>query len=112
MLRYSVAEKAIDSYLKASGDFKGKMELMLFYVENGVEFTNEYGDIDDEFYDKVTDMLEKFCNLLKTSEGNSLYPWFEKRLFEIRKKAKGVGWGFEDDVNFLVAEVENFFEEE
>jgi hypothetical protein len=68
-LRYSVAEKAINSYSKTSGDFEGKMELMLFYVENGVEFTNEYGDIDEEFYDKVTDMLEKFCNLLKTPEG-------------------------------------------
>jgi len=33
-LRYSVAEKAISDYSEASGDFTGKMELMLTYVEN------------------------------------------------------------------------------
>lgn len=110
MLRYSVAEKAIDSYWKASRDFEGKMELMLFYVENGVDFTNEYGDIDEEFYDKVVDMLEKFCTLLKTPEGKALYPRFKKRLFEIRKKSEGIGWGFEDDVESLIEDVEDFFE--
>jgi len=35
-LRYSVAEKAISDYSEASGDFAGKMELMLTYVENGL----------------------------------------------------------------------------
>jgi hypothetical protein len=109
-LRYSVAEKAIDSYSKASGDFEGKMELMLFYVENGVDFTNEYGDIDEKFYDKVGGMLEKFCTLLKTPEGKTLYPRFKKRLFEIRKKTKGIGWGFGDEVNFRVTDIEDFFE--
>jgi len=108
-LRYSVAEKAIDSYSKASGNLEGKMDLMLFYVENGVDFTNEYGDIDEKFYDKVTDMLEKFCNLLKKPEGKNLYPKFKKRLFEIRKKTDGIGWGFGDSVDFLVTDIEDFF---
>ena len=47
------------------------MELMLTYVENGVKFTNEYGDIDEKFYDKIGEMLEKFCILLKTPEGKA-----------------------------------------
>lgn len=111
-LRYSVAEKAINIYSKASGDFEGKMELMLFYVENGVDFTNKYGDIDKRFYDKIVGMLEEFCTLLKTPEGRTLYPRFKKRLFEIRKKSKGIGWGFGDEVNFLVKDIEDFFEEE
>jgi hypothetical protein len=111
-LRYSVAEKAINSYSKASGDLEGTVELMLFYVENGVDFTNEYGDIDEKFYDKIVAMLEKFCNLLKTPEGKALYPRFKKRLFEIRKKTKGIGWGFGDEVNLLVKDIEDFFEKE
>lgn len=111
-LRYSVAEKAINSYFKASGDLEGKMELMLFYVENGVDFTNEYGDIDERFYDKVVGMLEKLCTLLKTPEGKPFYPRFKKRLSEIRKKAQGIGWGFEDDIDSLVEDVEDFFEKE
>lgn len=109
-LRYSVAEKAIDNYWKASKDLEGKLDLMLFYVENGVDFTNEYGDIDEEFYDKIVDMLEKFCTLLKKPEGKIHYLRFQKRLFKIRKKSKGIGWGFEDDVTLLIKDVEDFFE--
>ena len=109
-LRYSVAEKAIDNYWKALGNIEGKLELMLFYVENGVDFTNEYGDIDEEFYDKIVDMLEKFCILLKKPEGKIFYPRFKKRLFEIRIKSEGIGWGFEDDVELLIEDVEDFFE--
>jgi hypothetical protein len=112
MLNYSAAEKAINSYFKASGDFEGKMELVLFYVENGVDYTNKYGDVDEKFYDKVAGMLKKFCTLLKTTEGRPLYPRFKKRLFEIQKKAKGIGWGFGDKVNLLVKYIEDFFEQE
>ncbi|AAM06036.1 TPA: hypothetical protein HA338_12990 [Methanosarcina acetivorans] len=86
------------------------MELMLFYAESWVCFTNEYGDIDEKFYNKIIDMLEKFCTLLKTPEGKNLYPRFKKRLFEIRKKSEGIGWGFEDDVELLIEDVEDFFE--
>lgn len=109
-LRYYLAERAINDYSTAAGDLEGVTELMLFYVESGVDFTNEYGDIDDEFYDRVGEMLEKFCTLLKAPEGKALYPRFKKRLFEIRKKTKGIGWGFGDDVNSLVTDVEDFFE--
>jgi len=109
-LRYSIAKKAIDSYWKASESVEGKMELMLFYVENGTDFTNEYGDIDEEFYSKIVDMLEKLCIILKNPEGKAFYPQFKKRLFEIRKKSKGIGWGFEDDVTLLIEDVEDFFE--
>ena len=112
MLKYSVAEKAINSYFEASGDFEGKMELMFFYVENGVNFTNKYGDIDERFYNKIGGMLEKFCTLLKTPEGKSIYPQFKNRLFDIRNKTKTIGWGFGDEVNFLVKDIEDFFEEE
>lgn len=110
-LQYSVAEKAIKEYSEASGDFVGKMELMLTYVENGVEYTNEYGDIDEEFYDKINDMLEQFCALLKTPEGQSLYPHFRERLLKVRDDSKGIAWGFGDAVNILITKIENFFEE-
>lgn len=73
-LQYSVAEKAINDYSEASGDFAGTMELMFFYVENGVEFTSKYGDIDEEFYLKIYGMLEKFCTQLKTPEGKHFMP--------------------------------------
>lgn len=43
--------------------------------------------------------------------GKSLYSRFKKQLFDIRKETKMIGWGFGDDVNFFVKDVEDFFEE-
>ncbi|WP_440955254.1 DUF6155 family protein [Methanosarcina sp. Mfa9] len=111
-LRYSVAEKAIKDYSEASGDFAGTMELMFFYVENGVEFTSKYGDIDEDFYIKIYGMLEKFCTQLKTPEGKALYALFRERLFEIHRKTRGMGWGFGDGIKLCVKEMEEFFEED
>lgn len=110
-LRYSVAKKTINDYSKASGDFAGTMELMLFYVENGVEFTHEYGDIDEEFYEEIYTLFEEFCIRLKTPEGGTLYSGFRERLFNIRRKTKGMGWGFGDGIKLRVNEIEEFFEE-
>jgi hypothetical protein len=111
-LLYSVAEKAISDYSEASGDFAGKMELMLTYVENGVKYTKEYGDIDEEFYDKIYEMLEQFRALLKTPEGKPLYTGFRERLLGIRANTKGIAWGFGDAVKILITNIEEFFEEE
>jgi hypothetical protein len=111
-LRYSVAEKAIKDYSEASRDFTGKMELMLTYVENGVEYTNEYGDIDEEFYDKIYEMLEQFCVLLKTPEGQLIYPFFRERLFKIRDDSEEIAWGFGDAVDILISKIEDLYEEE
>jgi len=111
-LRYSVAEKAISDYSEASGDFAGKMELMLTYVENGVKYTKEYGDIDEEFYDKIYEMLEQFRALLKTPEGKPLYTGFKQILFKVRDDSEEIAWGFGDAVDILVDDIEEFFEEE
>lgn len=111
-LRYSVAEKAISEYSEASGDFEGKMELMLTYVENGVEYTNEYGDIDEEFYDKIYEMLEQFCALLKTPEGKPLYTLFKERLLKVRDDSEEIAWCFGDAVDILITKIEEFFEED
>jgi hypothetical protein len=43
--RLSIAKKAISDFKKISSSPELICDLMLFYVEQGVEFTNEYGDI-------------------------------------------------------------------
>ena len=43
------------------------VELMITYVESGVEFTNNYGDIDEVFCLKIENMYEKLLlALVKT----------------------------------------------
>mgnify|MGYP001141972444 CR=1 FL=1 len=103
-LRYSVAEKAINDYSEASGDFAGTMELMFFYVENGVEFTSKYGDIDEEFYLKIYGMLEKFCTQLKTPEGNHFMPISGKGFLRAAGKQEEWDVGFGEAIGCVLNE--------
>ena len=51
-LRYSAMKKALEDFRKLSNNPESIAELMISHVEYGVEFTNEYGDIDEKFYIK------------------------------------------------------------
>ncbi len=88
-LRYSVAKKAISDYSKASGDPKGTLDLMFTYVENGVKYTNTYGDIDKQFYLNIYGMLSKDLRL-SNWEKKELYPLFRKRLFKVCQDSRRV----------------------
>jgi len=109
-LRYSVAKKAITDYSKASGDPEGTLDLMLTYVENGVEYTNTYGDINGQFYRNIYGMLSKVCDLLWDKK--ELYPLFRKRLFKVCQDSRNIGWGFGDIVYDTIIDFKLRFEGE
>ena len=48
------------------------------YVENGAEFTHEYGDIDERFYSSVESALNELAALL-LREAPGMYPQFIER---------------------------------
>ncbi|AKB32903.1 hypothetical protein MSSIH_2213 [Methanosarcina siciliae HI350] len=110
-IHYSTVERAINDYSNASGDFVGTLDLMLTYVEEGVQFARIFGIIDDEFYDSVEGMLDRLCELLKTNEGQKHYPLFRERLLKACRDSENIGWGFEDAICVLVADIEEFFED-
>jgi hypothetical protein len=56
--RGSVARKAVSDYKKVSASKFGLADVMLYYVEMGVQFTNAYGDIDEAFYNSMESMYE------------------------------------------------------
>jgi len=111
-LRSDVTSKAVMDYSEGSGDLAGTMELMLFFAENVVEFVNEYGGIEEEFIDEGCEMLRKFCELLKTPEGQRFYPSFKARLLKLRRESNDVGYGFGDDIAYYVKDIEDFFEKD
>lgn len=55
-LRLSEAKKAISEFKKLTNDEFKTAELMVFYVEQGIDFTNTYGDIDENFYSSMETM--------------------------------------------------------
>lgn len=111
-IRYSTAERAISDYSNASGDLVGTLDLMLTYVEGGVQFARIFGVIDDEFYDNIEGMLERLCEQLKTEEGQKYYPLFRERLLKTCRDSENIGWGFEEAIYILVANIEEFFGKE
>lgn len=66
---------------------------MVFYVETGVRFTIEYGDMDEAFYISMEGMYER---ALKYIVNNGFETIFNKRLLGIVSDTEGIGWGFHD----------------
>ncbi len=94
--RLSVAKKAISEYKKVCIAEKGLIDMMLFYVEQGVKFTNAYGDIDESFYYSIEGMYEKaISGIMKTG----LEETYEERCRKIVEDTSNIGWGFHDNLS-------------
>jgi len=76
------------------------------YVENGVRFTCEYGDIDERFYNSMESALEELADLLR-GPGREVYPRFPDRLAKVEEKTNGIGWGFHDFICDVVGQLED-----
>ncbi len=96
-VRISLARKVISDYRKAVGDPEGLAELMLFYVECGVSFTLEFGDIDEAFYRSVVSVFSDGMKMLNQCEADvisRLLPRFEVAVHS----TADMGWGFYDSL--------------
>ncbi len=63
-------------------------ELMLSYVEQGVKFTNTYGDIDERFYSSMATMYEKVITICNEEE--KFFQLFNGRLKKIVTDTDGI----------------------
>ena len=105
-LKLAEARKAIRDYRRATGNLTGTIDLMLTYVENGTEFTHEFGDINESFYNSLESVLNEMAQLLMR-EGTELYPRFRERIRRLATLADGIGWGYGDAVRDQVYQLEN-----
>ena len=104
-LKLGEARKAIRDYRKATGDLPGTAELLLTYVENGAQFTHDYGDIDERFYNSVESALDELAGLLRGGVREQ-YHQFRERLAKVEELTCGIGWGFHDYVADVVGQLE------
>ena len=102
--RRSLARKAISEYKKVSGDPVGLADLMIFFVEMGVKFTNEYGDMDEPFYHSMESMYHK---ALQHIVKYALQDMFELRCRKIVDDSHHTGWGFHDTLSEMFYEYYN-----
>ena len=104
-LKLGEARKTIRDYRKATGNVPGTAELLMTYVEKGVEFTNEYGDIDERFYSSIESALDELAALLRTHA--ELYPSLAERLDKVEQLTDGIGWGFHDFIAGVVSQLKD-----
>jgi Family of unknown function (DUF6155) len=91
--KLSIAKKAISNYKKVAGSASNVIDLMLFYVEQGIKFTHTYGDIDEPFY---YSMESTYAQAIKDMAKFGLKDAFQKRCYKIVQDTKDMGWGFHD----------------
>ncbi len=68
-LRLSVSKKAISDFRKLGSSKKNIADLLLYYVECGVEFTDEYRIDDDNFYTSIENTYEASLKLMHKEAG-------------------------------------------
>ena len=105
-LKLTEARKAIRDYRKATGNLTGTIDLMLTYVENGTEFTYQFGDINESFYNSLESVLNEMAQLLM-QQGSKMYPQFRQRVQGLTTRAGHIGWGYGDALRDQVFQLEN-----
>jgi hypothetical protein len=78
---------------------------MLTFVEAGTRFTNQYGDIDEPFYEGLELMLDDFRDLLLANPGFYHEGDLALRLADLQQNSRWLGWGYGDYVNEQVNKI-------
>ena len=99
------ARKAINDFKKLGSDEKFVLDLMLYYVEMGVEFTTTYGDIEESFYNSVESMYQSVINAINKHKDSEIFNIFSDRLKAIIDDTCGMGWGFHDELSSMYSEI-------
>jgi hypothetical protein len=97
------AKKAISDFKKICSDKSMAIDLMLFYVENCVKFTDSYGDINESFYNSAISVYSQAIKEINSGDAE-LYDIFADRLKSVAENACH-GWGFYDDMIDLYHEI-------
>lgn len=92
-LKLKNGKKAISDFKKFNPASELVAELMLFYVATGVDFTNDFGDIDEGFYSSLESTFVAALNLM---EKGNLLEKFAEQVSIIVNETNGIGWGFHD----------------
>lgn len=104
-LMLSEARKAISDFKKLCNDKKLILDLMLFYVETGVEATNTYGDLYEEFYSSVEKMYWSVIEAINKQKDSRIFSVLSKRLKAVVDDTGGIGWGFHDNLTDTYHEI-------
>ncbi|RKQ33298.1 hypothetical protein D8M06_10870 [Oceanobacillus halophilus] len=87
-------KKEIANFKKVTDDYLKTVDLELFYVEMGTEYTNSFGDIGEGFYYSMVSMFQKVVEECEKDE--EVFQHFKDRLYAVVVNSDGIGWGYHD----------------
>jgi hypothetical protein len=101
---YKIAngKKAISDFRKLKPTVDSLIDLLIYFVECGVEFTNDYGDISEGFYSSIEGV---YYDAMKLIDKNGLHNNYKIRAHEILKETVNIGWGFHDTLSDYYYEI-------
>jgi len=98
------AKKAISDFRKICKDKAMGIDIMLFYVENCVEFTDQFGDINENFYNSAISVYSTVIKEINSSD-LKIYRIFADRL-KLAAENACEGWGVRDDMMDLYYQID------
>ena len=100
-LRFSVAKKAIADFRALKPSPALLADLLVSLPETACQFTNEYGDMTEQYYNST---VTNFEAALKFLQQNNLLADFKLRCQDCVKYAEPCGYGFSDKISQLCYE--------
>jgi len=95
-------KKLLSNFSKSSPFKYDVIDVMLYRVEQAVEFTNDFGDIDERFYVSTEGV---YANALHLITSEKLQKEFDVRAYDIVYNTRNIGWGFHDTLMEIYEEV-------
>ena len=93
--RLSIPRKALAGFRKVSSSTEHIVDLMLFSIEMGIEYTTTFGDMDESYYRSLVSMYERALDLLSKKD---LDTQFSLRCRKIVDSTSDFAWDFYENI--------------
>ena len=99
--RSSIARKIVADFRKISIHSKDLVDLMLFRTEIMIEFSETFGDIDEQFYSSLESSFEQACKIIRKEKLESHVKIYCQ---ELVSRTRDFGWGVFDQLSHILEE--------
>jgi hypothetical protein len=91
-----IVKKLITRFGHVVDDPRFSIDLTLYYVECGTEYTNTFGDIDEPFYNSMCSVFGDVVHKLNQMDDPAVYDLLKDRLRRLVDETRNIGWGYGD----------------